>query len=519
MKPKKKSTVQVIHEYGELLTTIYLVVMLAVLPLFYHNGYSDIANAKYKMYRLITIVFVVICGLICFSAETGMFKCENLRKRPLVPVSCVIIHFFSNLISWIFSSDHKLSWIGNGSWHMGFLSQLLFLLSMLLVFYYFKNRIIIWAAAGLGAGITGLLTVLNRFDIYPLDMGNKYPGFISTLGQTNWATMYVACLMGVGIGLFINEEKLIKRIIILLVDALIFMGAWVVGSDTILPVIVAELFILLGICLKKREYMKRFVVILSVLGVVTEIIYFLVFELFHDRFVFVDENDAVNSLLKKQIGVWFIVVAALIFMLISLMKNKEWDSNILTNLYKLMVAGVLLSVIFIIIAMVTVTNTPEKAGALANVRMLRFDYDWGTHRGLNWRCAVYGFARMSPLRKIVGTGQGGFEAYIYSFQDFSDSLHEMYGKYKLMVAHNEYLNFLIENGIIGCLSYMGFMISSFSLLWKRAGESRLSLMALLSLSGYIACSIFFFQHVYAPSFMYIFIAMALSEVRNAGTAL
>ena len=184
-----------------------------------------------------------------------------------------------------------------------------------------------------------------------------------------------------------------------------------------------------------------------------------------------------------------------------------------------MVAGVLLSVIFIIIAMVAVTNTPEKAEALANVRMLRFDYDWGTHRGLNWRCAVYGFARMSPLRKIVGTGQGGFEAYIYSFQDFSDSLHEMYGKYKLLVAHNEYLNFLIENGIIGCLSYMGFMISSFSLLWKRAGESRLSLMALLSLSGYIACSIFFFQHVYATSFMYIFIAMALSEVRNAGTAL
>jgi O-antigen ligase len=257
--------------------------------------------------------------------------------------------------------------------------------------------------------------------------------------------------------------------------------------------------------------LERFAVILAAFGIVTEIVYVLVFGLFHDKFVFVDEGDAVNSLLRKHVGVYIIVVAAVFLVVLYATKEKEWKGTGLKIMYRLIVAALLAGIVFIIVAMVIVTNTPENAGSLANIRMLRFDYDWGTHRGLNWRCAVGGFNRMSPLRKIFGTGQGGFEAYIYSFSDYSDSLAEMYGNFKLMVAHNEYLNFLIENGIIGCITYIGFIVSSFVLLWKKAGESRICLVALLALSGYFACSIFFFQHVYATSFMYLFVAMALSE--------
>ena len=207
LKQSDKSTVQVIHEYGELITTYYLIIMLAVIPFFYQDGYSDIANAKYKIYRLATTAFVVICGLICYTVETGCLKGSNLKKKPVLPVIFVATHLISNIVSWIFASNHSMSWAGHGSWHTGLLTQILFLGAMLLTFYYYKDKLLIWIAAGIGAGCTGLLTVLNRFDIYPLNMGNKYPGFISTLGQTNWATMYVACLMGAGIGFYIFEEK------------------------------------------------------------------------------------------------------------------------------------------------------------------------------------------------------------------------------------------------------------------------------------------------------------------------
>ncbi len=518
MKQERKTTLEVIHDYGELITTYYLIVMLAFVPFFYQNGYSDIANAKYKIYRLVTTAFIIICGFICYLVETGCLRGENVKRRPKLPIIFVLTHLLSHIISWIFSSNHKTSWVGNGSWHMGFRVQLLFIGAMLLVFYYYKDKLSIWIAAGIGAGITGLLTVLNRFDIYPNKMGNTYPGFISTLGQTNWATMYVACLMGAGIAYYIYEENRMRRMIALVVDAFIFMGAWVIGSDTILPVMMAELFILFGVCISKREMLKRFSVIIAMFGVVTEIVYVLVFVLFHDKFVFVDENDAVNSLLRKHVGVLIILVALVFMAALYATREKEWKGKALKILYKVMVSGLLVGIILIVIAMVVVTNTPEKAGNLANIRMLNFDYDWGTHRGLNWRCAVYGFERLPFLRKIIGTGQGGFEAYIYSFQDFEESLIDMYGKFKLMVAHNEYLNFLVENGILGCITYAGFIVSSFVTLWKRADKSRLSMMALLSLSGYFACSIFFFQHVYATSFMYLFVAMALSEERKTKIA-
>ncbi|WP_408069797.1 O-antigen ligase family protein [Butyrivibrio sp. JL13D10] len=513
MKKEKKSTGQVIHEYGESLTRCYLVILMALLPLYYQDGYANIANAKYVFYRAVTIGFIVLAGGICFAAEMVCNKWKFSKEKLPLPITFLIIFLALNLLSYIFSTDMAVSWLGKGSWHMGLLTQIMFIVSMLLICFYYKESHIIWIAAGVGAGITGILTVLNRFDIYPLDMGNKYPGFISTLGQTNWATMYMSCLMGAGIGLYIFEQNFHTGIIILIVDICIFMGAWVVGSDTILPVIMVELFVLFGVCVKERRLLERFVIILATIGVVSEIVYVLVFRLFHEKFVFVDENDAVNTLLKKHIGIMLMIVSALIFAGIICTGQKEWNRNKLIILYRVLVTILLFAILITITAMVVVTNYPEKAGSLANIRFLNFDYDWGTHRGLNWRCAVGGFLRMSPFRMLVGVGQGGFAGYIYSFDDYAVALGEMYGKYKLMVAHNEYLNFIIENGIPGFVSYAGFIVSSFAFLWKRADKHRMSLVALLSLSGYFACSLFFFQHVYATSFMYVFVAMALSESR------
>ncbi|SEL59226.1 O-Antigen ligase [Butyrivibrio sp. ob235] len=514
MRQKDKTTAQVIHEYGELLTKYYLVVMFVVLPLYYQNGYSDIANSKYILYRLVSTAFLIITGLVCFLVETACEKTQNVRKKPILPIIFVTAHLIFNLLTWVFAVDHKIAWRGNGSWHMGLLSQILFLGSMLLVYYYYSDKYLIWIAAAIGAVLTGILTILNRIDIYPIDMGNKYPGFISTLGQTNWATIYTVMLIGAGIGLFVYEEKPLFRYIILVLNCVVIAGAWMAGSDTFLPAMFFELFIMFGICLKKRDLMKRFSEFLLAFGIATEFVYVFVFVLFHDRFVFVDEQDAVNTLLKMHIGLIIIVGSLIILGIMQLTKNKEWNKKLLEIAFRVLVCLMLIALAVTVVLMVVVTTTPEKAGAFANIRMLNFDDDWGTHRGLNWKCSIAGFIRMSPIRKVIGMGQGSFNPLMQSFPDLQARLEAMYEGFALMVAHNEYLNMLIENGILGCLSYIGVLVSSFALLWKRAEEHRLSLMALLALSGYIACSFFFFQHVYATSFMYIFIAIALSEIRG-----
>ncbi|WP_035773163.1 O-antigen ligase family protein [Butyrivibrio sp. VCD2006] len=531
MNKKNVTTAEAIHGYGEIVAFFFLAAMLLVLPFYYRDGYADIANAKYEAYKRIAIGFIVGGGTFAVI-ETICRKAENLGKLPALPIICLFLHTLSNIVSFVFSVDRGVSWVGNGSWHMGLLSQILFLATALLVYYYYRDNDFIWAFAALGAGLTSVLTILNRFDIYPLDMGNKYPGFISTLGQTNWATMYIACLMGVVMGWYTFEEDYLRRMIVLAVNAVVFMGAWVIGSDTILPVMATELFIMFGVCARSREMTRRFSSLLIVFGAVTEVVWLLVFVLFHDLFVFVDEGDAVNSLLRRHAGIYVIAAAAVLWGISrskesgdgaasrkSLAKNGDMavisnaDSlcEMLTASFRIMLTILLASLVLIILAMILVTNAPEHAGFLSNIRMLRFDYDWGTHRGLNWRCAAIGFKRLPFFRKLVGVGQGGFESYIYSFTDFSQALADMYGKYKLKVAHNEFLNFLIENGLLGCLSYMAFLGTSFASLWKRAEQDRLSLMALLSLAGYMACAIFFFQHVYATSFMYLFVVMALSK--------
>ena len=512
MKKKSITTAQVIHEYGETVTTYYLLAMLLFLPLYKQNGFANIADAKFTCYRFLTIAFVIIGGGICFFFETISNKGERLRKKPVFPIYFIFAHLILNIISFIFSTDHKTSLWGSGSWHIGIITQMLFLISALLVYYYYIDKIFIWIAAEIGLVIASALTALNRFDIYPIDMGNKYPGFISTLGQTNWATLYVACLMGVSIAFYMYIEKKALSVVLLICNAIVFYGAWVIGSDTILVVMFAEFFILFGIALRSREMMQKFANLMLVFGITTEIVYITVFKLFYDSFVFVDENDAVNTLLKKQIGILLIIVALVLCLTVFATRKLEWKQNLLKNCYRAIVAVAIIAFVTIIILMIVVTKTPEKAGALANIRMLRFDDDWGTHRALNWRCTVTGIANLSVFRKTVGIGQGNFRAYIYTFPELVTELDKRHPGFYLLVAHNEYLNMFLENGLLGCLSYIGVLVSSFAVLWKRAEKHKLSLMALLSLSGYIACSMFFFQHVYATSFMYIFVAMALSEI-------
>lgn len=513
MKQKKKTTSQVIHEYGVMITDLYLFAMLLVLPLYKQNGYADIANAKFTLYRILTISFLVLAGGICFLSETISNKGECLKKRPVLPIILVFAHIILNAVSFVFSEDHKVSLWGSGSWHMGFATQMLILLAALLIYYYFEDKVSIWIAAVAGVVVTSALTVLNRFDVYPIDMGNKYPGFISTLGQTNWASLYVACLLGVTIGLYTFATKRATEIGLMVCSVVVFAGAWVIGSDTILMVLFGELFVLFGVSLKSRQMMKKFSFLMAAFGITTELVYVLVFKLFHDKFVFVDENDAVNTMLKKQIGIYLIVAAALLCLILYVTRNLQWNKDILKKCYLVVVGLFVVALVAVIICMTIVTNTPEKAGALANVRMLRFDDDWGTHRGLNWKCSVAGFSRLPIFRKIIGLGQGMFGACMLSNPDLKERIELMYGGYALKVAHNEYLNMLIEIGILGCFSYIGVLVTAFSTLWKRSAVKRVSLMALLSLTGYLLGSVFYFQHVYATSFMYIFIAMALSEIR------
>ncbi|WP_026510162.1 O-antigen ligase family protein [Butyrivibrio sp. LC3010] len=525
MKQRDKSTAQIIHEYGSDVTTYYLIAMLAILPLYYNNGYIDIADAKYKFYRGITIAFLVLAGVICFTAEKvfGRIFKEKVagkgaekgdgRKLTSYPIPIILIaaHLLFNMVTWLFSVDRDLSIVGNGSWHMGIISQGLILLAALLVYHYFEDKLLILIAFSIGAGLSSLFIILNGFDIYPLDMGKKFNLFTSTLGQTNWACIYLAVMLGVAMGMFIHEKGLLRRTIVVITQLFIFAGAWEIGSDTILLVMAGEFFVILGICIRERELMKRFSELLITFGISTSVVYLLIYHVFTGKFTFVDEyNDGPNKLLRTGVGFLILAAGILLYMVIYCTKNREWKAGIFKNIYRALVAIGAVLVIGTIAAIVITTNNPEKAGTLSGIGLFNFDVHWGNRRGANWKCAVMAFGRMPFFRQLIGMGQGCYEQYLNSFEDLRVIIESEFGEKALMTAHNEYLNMIVENGILGCFSYIGIIVSSFIIMWKKAAEDKHALMGLIAVTGYVVCSMFCFQHVYGTSFMYMFIAIAMA---------
>ena len=89
---------------------------------------------------------------------------------------------------------------------------------------------------------------------------------------------------------------------------------------------------------------------------------------------------------------------------------------------------------------------------------LVFDDNWGTHRGHNWRIAFTNFTQNFNLfRKLFGYGPDTY--LIVSERTFYEEMVSRYGEV-YDSAHNEYINYLICEGLIGLISYLGILISS-----------------------------------------------------------
>ena len=67
------------------------------------------------------------------------------------------------------------------------------------------------------------------------------------------------------------------------------------------------------------------------------------------------------------------------------------------------------------------------------------------------------FGKVPLWKKIIGCGMGMFPSFFKTFH--ADSIKQF--GYYFVDAHNEFLQFLVTTGIIGCISYFGMIITTF----------------------------------------------------------
>ena len=137
---------------------------------------------------------------------------------------------------------------------------------------------------------------------------------------------------------------------------------------------------------------------------------------------------------------------------------------------------ILVILLIVFLAAFVLFNTAyREAGGIAG-KYLVIDSDWGSDRGKIWAHVFNMFREFAPLRKLIGGGSGCIAAYDKDLRIFPDAI--------LDSAHNEYLNILVNSGILGLTACFGFLI--FSILNALKSQNAYKYALLLGMLSYMA---------------------------------
>ena len=136
---------------------------------------------------------------------------------------------------------------------------------------------------------------------------------------------------------------------------------------------------------------------------------------------------------------------------------------------------------------------------------------WGSGRGTLWKVAWQGFLRNGWLQKLVGVGPDCFAEYIYSTFT-GDELLILEGRWSNALyanAHNEWLNHLINLGIMGTGCYLGIFMTC-------AWRYRKNLLGILVIFMYGAISLTCFQQCMSTPLFFMMLGICEASLRAQG---
>ena len=176
--------------------------------------------------------------------------------------------------------------------------------------------------------------------------------------------------------------------------------------------------------------------------------------------------------------------------------------------YRKKVVAVVLAVCIVLFAAAfvyfTFINPTVDIGKFS--RLLRFDDSWGSGRGEIWRQMATIFARQPLLRKLFGAGQESIAALVDQYFPAEASASAKV----LDNAHNEYLHYLLTQGLLGLAAYLLFAVSAVRRGFKEGG--RYQRAAALGAVCYLAQATFnLLQALTTPMF---FVFLALTQTRD-----
>lgn len=503
------------NEFQRMLCKLYMLVVLCVLPLYTGGTYAQLGDTKYLLFRNVSFV----CVALWLAAEAVFFVEKLLERRNgAVGIKGVVkgvgrtarvgawsimdtwmaAYGASVLLSAILSPYGKAAWTGYRDWYMGAVSQLLFVAIYFMVSRCYDNsRFLIY----LGEGTMLLVCViafLQRLQIDVLGLHKifnegdwEYKHMLSTVGNINWLCGYLSVVIAFSVSAYLHSGEKLKRIWHYLVSVAGLALLCIQGSD-IGWVLCAGC---MGICF---VWGRKDIVILhrSLLLTAGTIFGFAGF----GKLVLLRGSIAAmpadgNVYERISWAGWWLVLAALL-LLFGFLKWVQGRHE--TFLIIMIVLIMLLGLTGVALGR---TDLPE-------------DF-WQEGRGALWKLAWSGFSDANGLQKIVGAGPDCFAEYLHNGFQTGTVIHTS-GHWEGAVfanAHNEWLNQLVNIGILGTACYLGVFVTAIK-------RYRGILVGVLAAGLYFMNSLVSFQQVLNAPFLFLVLGLCENKLivpsRNGG---
>lgn len=489
-----------ILEYAwDITISIYMMLILVVLPFYFEEGYAHIGTDKAIFFRgtILRFAWVVLPLLAVTLIRKVVEACQTVKTQKTMETrlnveawkavevrqawekiktycrqNCSVTDYFAAaygicvVLSYCFSRYKEEALWGTSGWYMGLIPQLTVVMTYFLISRCWKgHKWILFTVFPVSAAVF-LLGYLNRFGIYPIEMAYANPSFISTIGNINWYCGYLVSVFFGGVGLLwaLAGNKLLMVYVVLSFATLITQG-----SASGLLGLAAVLWVSYLLSAPDEKRMQNWWLLVVLLGTAGSITYLL------QKTGLATINNYSEGVQLLAGNIWVPVVTLVSFAVWAAVtysvRRGMYPGKLFGVLGKLAVAAslILLGIYLVITIINTVTEgrflemTPLSANNL-----FRFSIRWGSSRGATFAAGAICFREQDLLHKLLGVGPDCMAAYLYG--DGSESLiamvKEAFGDRRLTNAHNEWLTLLVNMGLLGAVSFAGMMVSA---IWRYLG--------------------------------------------------
>lgn len=526
-------TLRVVMEY---MISIYLLLILTVLPFYNTEGYAHMGTDKATFFNkvsafagkamLLPLLAYIVIGLVLLMKNRRETKIiDRIKKEISLTDGFAFLYGVALLLAYLSSNYKEEALWGTQGWYMGFLPQL-----TLVMIYFLVSRLwgpkkwIFYTVIPVSAAVF-FMGVVNRFGGYPFGIESAGEGYISTIGNINWYCGYSVATVFIGTTLLWRESglKAWQKTLLMAYTMLGLVSLVLQGSDSGLVTLAVMVLVMFCTSVKDADRMLVFwqEMVLLCVGCLAVCLLQLLPSI---NVVYIANTSRIITY-----GAFPVVMTAVSVIMLLLVMRMKKTGKYSVKLFRAIaifgVAGSIVTVVAVVIMAVVNTRHPGSFGRLSDNPLFTIDARWGSSRLSTWKFGLRCFAEQNLWHKLVGVGPDCMWAFIEggATQEFLQEIVTLFGNARLTNAHNEWITILVNTGILGCIGFAGMMICGIRDFMRAKGRSALLFACGMALLAYTVNNVFSFQQSMNVSTMFVIFGMGeafLREVRkNDGTKL